>query len=235
LVPEQDKMVSLVEKVDKRKNKSKIEKIFRNETPLILKWSSGKSIDSEGSNKIEASSRKSSNQEILLEDKFDPYDFNNFVKTIPPTTFASSLKPFQQQGLSWMLLREKYLSTEQLYEDKINFRADDIDGINKLFWSKFKIGEELEFYHNILTGEISKSFSEDDNVRGGILADEMGLGKTIMMIALIHHDFSKRKPMVDITKLGRSVIFSLMHKMNVSFFLIIREPTVKYQANQGVR
>ena len=85
-----------------------------------------------------------------------------------PLTLATSLLPFQQQALAWMVERETRPRTlpHPLYESVV------VHG--------------LRCWYNRVSGEMeSVQVVEVKDVRGGILAEMMGLGKTIEMIALV--------------------------------------------------
>lgn len=128
--------------------------------------------------------------------------------TPPPENCKLELRPYQKQGLSWMLAREKEidllesLSTtngEVLSTQRKKAIRDQDEGVVNPLWNVFKWPkdplsddhqddhDEEFFYGNMYNGELSrekpmvKSF-----LKGGILADEMGLGKTISTLSLIH-------------------------------------------------
>lgn len=137
---------------------------------------------------------------------------SDYLGNLPETTAPPDenckleLRPYQKQGLSWMLVREKEMDTlerlsvsngEVLSTQKKQAIRDQDEGVVNPLWSVFKWpkdplhdeeqNEEEFFYGNMYNGELSrekpmvKSF-----LRGGILADEMGLGKTISTLSLIH-------------------------------------------------
>lgn len=98
-----------------------------------------------------------------------------------PSTFALTLRPYQQQALQWMQSMEaantavRASSLHPLWEAYRWPLADDED-----------VGFGL-FYLNPYIGDLSLDFQPASRgARGGILADEMGLGKTIMVASLIH-------------------------------------------------
>ena len=78
-------------------------------------------------------------------------------------TFTGTLLPYQQQGLHWMLGRERQRS------------VFDEGGF---FWEK-KQRQGATVYWNSLTNSTVQE--EPAMCRGGVLADEMGLGKTIQV------------------------------------------------------
>ncbi|KAI9610161.1 hypothetical protein H4Q26_007160 [Puccinia striiformis f. sp. tritici PST-130] len=121
----------------------------------------------------------------------------------PCDGFELPLRPYQQQGLSWLMKMELTLedareevSIHPLWEEYI-FPGDEEDAsFNNLL--------EERFYYNPYMGEFSLEFPRASRkCQGGILADEMGLGKTIQMAALIctarppHHPLVKPKPESD--------------------------------------
>ncbi|KAA1097667.1 hypothetical protein PGT21_016583 [Puccinia graminis f. sp. tritici] len=115
----------------------------------------------------------------------------------PCDGFQLPLRPYQQQGLSWLMKMEATLeqareevSIHPLWEEYI-FPHDE-DQAN---WA---VASDEQFYYNPYMGEFSFEFPRASRkCQGGILADEMGLGKTIQMAALIctarppHHPLVK--------------------------------------------
>ncbi|KAH9464311.1 hypothetical protein Pst134EB_003839 [Puccinia striiformis f. sp. tritici] len=121
----------------------------------------------------------------------------------PCDGFELPLRPYQQQGLSWLMKMELTLedareevSIHPLWEEYV-FPGDEEDAsFNNLL--------EERFYYNPYMGEFSLEFPRASRkCQGGILADEMGLGKTIQMAALIctarppHHPLVKPQPESD--------------------------------------
>ena len=99
-----------------------------------------------------------------------------------PPLLATTLLPFQQQALHWMIQRETDPTTlpHPLYEPIL------LSGLR--CW-----------YHRV-NGEVEAvAVEEVRDVRGGILAEMMGLGKTIEMIALVLE--RPYKPAVSIAQL----------------------------------
>lgn len=99
--------------------------------------------------------------------------------------FTGKLHPFQLEGLTWMLAREKF---------SIPTPVDDYGKYDRLsFWKRL----DPPNYSDNNTGVIISQKPVLDvpptepvkllpgDVLGGILADEMGLGKTIQMLSLI--------------------------------------------------
>lgn len=126
------------------------------------------------------------------------------LKSIPETEPPASamkiiLRPYQKQGLTWMLRREREF--EKASESQ---GAQDVGSsmMNPL-WKRFKWPRDMSwgaqriagysevdkgnfFYANLHTGEfcLDKPILKT-TMRGGILSDEMGLGKTISALSLI--------------------------------------------------
>lgn len=114
--------------------------------------------------------------------------------TPPTNNFRMELRPYQKQGLAWLLAREREFEVlNQLTTEPVNIKAMD-EGIMNPLWTTFKWPRDKSrdydsqyFYGNLNSGELSlipplvKS-----TVKGGILADEMGLGKTISALSLIN-------------------------------------------------
>ncbi|KAJ5099789.1 hypothetical protein N7532_006790 [Penicillium argentinense] len=92
-----------------------------------------------------------------------------------PETLATTLLPYQRQGLKWMISRESPV-----------FPAPGSDAIVQL-WKHDKSS-----YLNIATN--FSTTTEPPLASGGILADDMGLGKTLQTIALILANPTPRTP-----------------------------------------
>lgn len=124
-------------------------------------------------------------------------------ETKPPNSLVKiDLRPYQMQGLSWMLTRENELDKIDSF-NKEEYESND-DTMNPL-WKRFKWPKDLSwsldrkpqnpqsndnsqlfFYANLYTGEFSLDKPVMKSmVKGGILSDEMGLGKTISALSLV--------------------------------------------------
>lgn len=143
-----------------------------------------------------------------LKEFYTSHQQSDYMDNLPDTTtpsdinFKLNLRPYQKQGLSWMLAREKeYTILEQLSADdeaistqkKKAIREDE--GVVDPLWITIRWpvdpdGEQHEgecFYANTYNGELSlEKPIVKSLLKGGILADEMGLGKTISTLSLIH-------------------------------------------------
>ncbi|EJD03591.1 uncharacterized protein FOMMEDRAFT_81947 [Fomitiporia mediterranea MF3/22] len=111
----------------------------------------------------------------------------------PCDTFTLKLRPYQKQALLWMYSREtgaasarQSTSMHPLWSEYTFPPEPDPDGMLDL------TDEEIPFYYNSHSGELSLEFPCADNIcRGGILADGnltffiVGMGKTIMISSLI--------------------------------------------------
>jgi SNF2 family DNA or RNA helicase len=108
----------------------------------------------------------------------------NQKRTLPPSTVfrdPSQLKPYQREGLGWMLSREGYESP--------------LDTIDVSDWVQVSGQQWFNAKLNIATTQEPVQAgpghrrrppkSTVNPVWGGIMADEMGLGKTVQMISLI--------------------------------------------------
>jgi SWI/SNF-related matrix-associated actin-dependent regulator of chromatin subfamily A3 len=120
----------------------------------------------------------------ILEDsqKFNPREMGQVVEkfgsgeealqALPmaaqPSTIATTLLPYQRQGLAWMLEQE-------------NPKLPKNGGEGVQMWKR-----EGQYYRNIATNFAQKA--EPRLASGGILADDMGLGKTLQIISLMMED-----------------------------------------------
>lgn len=84
-----------------------------------------------------------------------------------PTFFLPTLRPYQSNGLQWMLTRERVTRDRKFVPVKC-----------------FAIPNKT-FYFNERTRELLDFEPRTSIPTGGILADEMGLGKTVEILALI--------------------------------------------------
>ncbi|KAK9236875.1 SNF2 family N-terminal domain-containing protein [Lipomyces kononenkoae] len=105
----------------------------------------------------------------------------------PSNTFNMDLRPYQKQGLGWMISKETF---EKKADEK------QINSMHPL-WEEYRWpvpdgeapadGPNDRFYVNPYSGELSLEFPKiQQSCLGGILADEMGLGKTISTMSVIH-------------------------------------------------
>lgn len=82
------------------------------------------------------------------------------------TSFESSLFPFQEKCLSWLVERERMAPS-----------------ISAWGWTQHKLVDGFTF-HSSAFGHLSLSHP-NTTVRGGLLAQDVGMGKTVEMLALI--------------------------------------------------
>lgn len=147
----------------------------------------------------------------LLKEVYEATQIPDILKLLPNSTspdskFEGILRPYQKQGLSWMLVREKEFETlRRLSNQEGGFSLSkknvteehESETINPL-WGEYRwpLSSTLDidgrddpqnyFYANLYNGELSLEKPVLKTVvSGGILADEMGLGKTISTLALI--------------------------------------------------
>eukprot|EP00026_Physarum_polycephalum_P000815 Phypoly_transcript_00816.p1 GENE.Phypoly_transcript_00816~~Phypoly_transcript_00816.p1 ORF type:complete len:1274 (+),score=280.63 Phypoly_transcript_00816:101-3922(+) len=93
----------------------------------------------------------------------------NLPKAEPSKALTVELRDYQQQGLWWLLDRER------------NSGASE-----NPMWEKLAFETKEVFYYNSSTDKISLETPEKTILpKGGLLCDDMGLGKTIQSISLI--------------------------------------------------
>ena len=101
----------------------------------------------------------------------------------PPSTFKSTLHPYQKQALFWMLKREGICEETK---ENLQSHEDKLRTLHPL-WEEFELENRFKLYFNPYSGQISAEIPlANSDCKGGILADEMGLGKTVMMLSLLH-------------------------------------------------
>jgi SNF2 family DNA or RNA helicase len=91
---------------------------------------------------------------------------------------STTLYPYQQRALSWMMHREARSLSERLRPDENWHRFDfvqhlQLDGMTR-FW-----------FHGALGDTRMSEPPPMKDVSGGVLADSMGLGKTVEILALV--------------------------------------------------
>ena len=96
-----------------------------------------------------------------------------------PEDLSCCLKPYQQQGLTWMLRRETPDGPAECC----------LPGPLHPLWYEFVLPSGVRAYLKGSDGTLSLLRPEaGSRARGGILADGMGLGKTIQVLALLASD-----------------------------------------------
>jgi hypothetical protein len=96
-----------------------------------------------------------------------------------PEDLSCCLKPYQQQGLTWMLRRETPDGPAE----------GCLPGPLHPLWYEFVLPSGVRAYLKGSDGTLSLLRPEaGSRARGGILADGMGLGKTIQVLALLASD-----------------------------------------------
>jgi DNA repair protein RAD5 len=91
-----------------------------------------------------------------------------------PKLLVSSLRPYQQLALNWMVARERAP------------RKTPGTGDAQSTWLEERLPDGTRYYLHRVSGRVSLRLPRTSvAVAGGILADEMGLGKTVEAIALI--------------------------------------------------
>lgn len=146
-----------------------------------------------------------------VKDLYRSTEVNVIQQNIPesfPSNFKLELRPYQRQGLSWMLQREKEYdmigmnNPEYDAEEKTEIiqQLKSFENTLNPLWKEYKwprVPQRLinlqrpshcqnEFYLNVYKGTCSLTKPViKSTCKGGILADEMGLGKTITTLSLV--------------------------------------------------
>lgn len=144
------------------------------------------------------------------------------LETLPETetndNFKLDLRPYQKQGLTWMLRSERELENDA-QSSQMNPLWKEFRWPKDRSWAvmrKESLRPRFEgdgiFYGNLYSGEFSLEKPVLKNMcKGGILADEMGLGKTVSTLALLHNapfdrDYDRDKSFHDRYAYGTTLI-----------------------------
>ena len=152
--------------------------------------------------KYEAEETMSLNQLQTFYNSAQSYELlKHLPETEPPSGLLKlTLRPYQKQGLTWMLRRE-HEYTKAAASDGLEVDNNMMNPLWKQFkwpkdrsWAvnrmKEKSNDDLDsnlfFYANLHTGDFSlEKPILKTMIKGGILSDEMGLGKTISALSLV--------------------------------------------------
>lgn len=152
----------------------------------------------------------------------------NLPETEPPSGLLKlTLRPYQKQGLTWMLRREQEYNKAAALGD-VEIDNDMMNPLWKQFkwpkdrsWATNRIKEKsndnsdsgLFFYANLHTGDFSlEKPILKTMIKGGILSDEMGLGKTISALSLVlmcPHDSSIKEKELFTTDINKEQDFKV--------------------------
>ncbi|KAK4532867.1 hypothetical protein CCYA_CCYA14G3724 [Cyanidiococcus yangmingshanensis] len=125
-----------------------------------------------------------------------------------PALLISTLRPYQQLALNWMVARERTPQSSPRTAD------------SQRTWVEQRLPDGTPYYMHRLSGRVSlRPPRASAAVAGGILADEMGLGKTVEAIALILANPRPRNDMQSAWRIpafvpanGKSSKLSIMQK-----------------------
>ncbi|KAG0683481.1 DNA helicase rad5 [Pichia californica] len=199
-------LVDLTKPLDSYNDDSQFQELHKN--AQISESIDPEDLINENGETITDEAKLSMNQ---VKDLYKSTEVNILQQNIPesyPTNFKLDLRPYQRQGLSWMLQREKEydligMNNPNLNEEEkqkiVHLLKDFENSLNPL-WKEYSwpttperlrskeeyATDEKNFYLNMYkgTGSLVKPLIKS-TCKGGILADEMGLGKTITTLSLV--------------------------------------------------
>jgi len=119
-----------------------------------------------------------------------------------PPLLASTLRPYQQSALNWMVARERAPSHTPSSDD------------TQQTWREQRLPDGTRYFQHRVSGRVSlQPPMTSPAVAGGILADEMGLGKTVEAISLM---LANPRPPQEQTRLDRQAALFTKHPERVT-------------------
>eukprot|EP01137_Pigoraptor_chileana_P007773 Opistho-2@53784 len=109
----------------------------------------------------------------------------------PSALLTTQLRPYQKQGLGWILHREGVDIGAGRGNGSFSLEGESKDNAIHPLWEEFVCGgrddgAQTHFYFSPYNGALRLSFpSAAEASKGGILADDMGLGKTVQILSLV--------------------------------------------------
>lgn len=211
----EQRLANLMEDIDKQDD-SEFHELHKNaQLEEITKISSDMDLDTNNESENESITNDTTKESKLtmnqVKDLYKSTELNNLQQSLPestPNDFRIELRPYQKQGLSWMLQREKEYNligiNNPVYTDHerslVVERLKSLENTLNPLWKEYKwpdpparlqplnvpLNYPEEFYLNLYKGSCSLTKPLlNSTCKGGILADEMGLGKTITTLSLI--------------------------------------------------
>ncbi|ODQ81514.1 hypothetical protein BABINDRAFT_159795 [Babjeviella inositovora NRRL Y-12698] len=164
-----------------------------NSQPSVVDDTLGDEAESEKADELNVNQLKelyrSSQQAEMLE---------NLPETVPPNTFQLELRPYQKQGLTWLLYREKetkglkaveeleaepWNQTQQvsqhLTQDEIEEIVEEEGMINPL-WKEYNWPEDTSFANEAATVAIDRASSSSSSFYANMYSGELSLEKPVI-------------------------------------------------------